>query len=365
MTDWRLRSAIAARAAQLMYAREESEYFTAKRKAAKQMGVNFKFAPKDLPSNAEIRDAVAELARLMEGPAREETITAMRVEALRWMRVLERFRPHLIGSVMTGHVRRGSDIDLHVFADSLSSIELALDDVGAKYTVERKSVSKAGVSRVYRHIHIDAEFPIELTIYTAAEVNFPFRSSITGDVIERLDANGLATLLRSQYPDLDLESEMDTALDHADAPMMYRLLLEPLSAVRQSPKYHPEGDALYHSLQVFELARAECPWDEELVTAALLHDVGKAIDPADHVGAAVESLEGLVTERTLWLVGHHMDAHAVRDRTIGARAQRRLRAHPDFDDLMRLNDWDRAGRQRGAIVCSVDEAIAWLCESVQ
>ena len=55
---------------------------------------------------------------------------------------------------------------------------------------------------------------------------------------------------------------------------------------------------LYHSLQVFELARDARPYDEEFLLAALLHDVGKGIDPADHVGAALSVLEGLITERT-------------------------------------------------------------------
>jgi len=41
---------------------------------------------------------------------------AMRVIALEAMQALERFSPRLIGSVATGHVRRGSDIDLHVCA---------------------------------------------------------------------------------------------------------------------------------------------------------------------------------------------------------------------------------------------------------
>jgi hypothetical protein len=38
------------------------------------------------------------------------------------MRVLCKFRPRLIGRVMTGHIRRGSHIDLHVFSDSVNAV---------------------------------------------------------------------------------------------------------------------------------------------------------------------------------------------------------------------------------------------------
>ena len=51
----------------------------------------------------------------------------------------------------------------------------------------------------------------------------------------------------------------------------------------------------------------------------MLHDVGKAIDPQDHVAAGVEALRGAVTERTLWLIEHHMDLLCGRDRPPGAR----------------------------------------------
>src|SRR6266480_6333984 len=121
MSNAKLRQAIALEAARLMYERVESEYFTAKRKAAKQVcrkGVK----PEDLPSNAEIREQIQVFARIHEGDKRTENLRDMRLEALRLMRLLRPFRPRLIGSVMTGHVRKGSDIDLHVFCDAVGLV---------------------------------------------------------------------------------------------------------------------------------------------------------------------------------------------------------------------------------------------------
>ena len=65
MSDAKLRHAIAFEAARLMYERVESEYFTAKRKAAKRL-CRGTVKPSDLPSNAEIRDQVQLFARPSE-----------------------------------------------------------------------------------------------------------------------------------------------------------------------------------------------------------------------------------------------------------------------------------------------------------
>src|SRR6516165_2828788 len=121
MSNAKLRQAIALEAARLMYERVESEYFTAKRKAAKRLcrqGVK----PADLPSNAEIREQIQVFARIHEGEKRTQHLRDMRLQALRLMRLLRPFRPRLIGSVMTGHVRKGSDIDIHVFTDSAERV---------------------------------------------------------------------------------------------------------------------------------------------------------------------------------------------------------------------------------------------------
>ena len=182
MADAKLRHAIAFDAARLMYDRVESEYFTAKLKAAKRLTRGY-VKPADLPSNAEIRDLIQMFARTHEGDKRTDNLKAMRLAALAMMHRFRRFRPRLIGSVLTGHVRKGSDIDLHLFADHIDAVTSTLDADGIEHVVERKQVTKAGESRVFTHVHVDDEFAFELTVYAEKLCHFAFTSSITGKPI--------------------------------------------------------------------------------------------------------------------------------------------------------------------------------------
>ena len=361
MADTRLRRAIAFEAARLMYSRSESEYFTAKQKAAKRL-CRGPVKPGDLPSNAEIRDVVQSFARTHEGERRTDDLKAMRFAALRLMRLLCRYRPRLIGSVMTGHVRKGSDIDLHLFADSLEPITTLLENEGLQFDVERKQITKHGETRLFTHVHVHDRFPFELTVYAADQAHFVFRSSITGKAIERASIAELEAMLAREYPDTDIDGTLAEADEAIDPYQLFRMLLLPLEQVKQNAQWHPEGDALYHTLQVFALACAARPWDEEFLLAALLHDVGKGIDRYDHVAAGLQALEGLLTERTAWLIENHMLAHDYRAGSLGAKACKRLEASDDFEDLMLLHEVDMGGRVPGATVGTVDEAIAFLRE---
>src|SRR5207237_8493095 len=69
MADAKLRHAIAFEAARLMYERTESEYFTAKRKAAARV-CRGSVKPSDLPGNAETRELLQVFARTHEGARR-------------------------------------------------------------------------------------------------------------------------------------------------------------------------------------------------------------------------------------------------------------------------------------------------------
>src|SRR5260370_13473806 len=332
MANDKLRRQIALDAARLMYERVESEYYTAKRKAAKQLcrkGVK----PEDLASNAEIREQIQHFARIHEGDRRIENLRDMRLHALRLMRLLRAFRPRLIGSVMTGHVRKGSDIDIHVFTDGVSLVSDILKNEGYPFDVERKQVVKHQESRVFTHIHIYDRFNFELTIYAEDKAHYVFKSSVTGKAIERASIRELEELLLKEYPGINLDEEQSTN-GQVDPYQLYRMLLLPLEDVRQSPQYHPEGDALFHSLQVFELAREQRPYDEEFLLAALLHDIGKGLDPSDHVMAGLTALDGAITERTRFLIEHHMHAHDYQIGKLPGRLRRELETSADFDDLM-------------------------------
>lgn len=361
MSSDKIRRRVAWEAARLMYDREETEYLRAKLKAARRIARG-EFKPGDLPSNREIRDQIQLWAQLHEGERRTDNLREMRLDALRLMRLLRRFRPRLIGSTLTGHVRRGSDIDLHLFSGSVEAVAAALDEEGLSYEVERKRVRKQGEERTFVHIHVQDRFLFELTIYASDMAHYVFKSSITGKAIERASIAELEQLLAREYPDVSLEQSVLEAENRVDRFQIYEMLLLPLENVKENPKYHPEGDALYHSLQVFDLARTELPYDEEFLLAALLHDVGKAIDPHDHVAAGLEALAGHITPRVAWFIGHHMAGQDLLDGGLGARARQRLAESEDYEELKLLARCDRGGRSQGGDVPDLSEAIEYLRE---
>lgn len=216
-----LRAQIALEAARLMYEEDVKQYFTAKRMAAKRMlgrvgGKRLRYRPQDLPSNGEIRDALLMLAELAEGDRRTRRLFAMRIVALEAMRALASFEPRLIGSVSTGHIRRGSDIDVSVFTDSEESLELHLRKLGWTFETERVSILKFGQIREYLHIHVADVFPIELTVYALRELRFRPKSSTDGKPIRRMKIAALEATLMQEHPEAWGEYLADGTIMHLD-----------------------------------------------------------------------------------------------------------------------------------------------------
>jgi hypothetical protein len=154
-------------------------------------------------------------------------------------------------------------------------------------------------------------------------------------------------------------TEPDTVADdeHPDAFALFQTLMQPLAMVQLDPHTHPEGDALYHSLQVFERGRDALPYDEEFLLACLLHEVGRAINPRHPVLSAIDALGTLITERTRFLIEQQPVA-AIYLRT--GECPKSLRKSPDFEDVLLLARCDRNGRIPGATVCTLEEAFEYI-----
>lgn len=247
-----IRAVLALEAARLMLEEGIKQYFVAKRIAAKRKlgrtgGKRTRYRPTDLPSNGEIREAILELSRIAEGSRRTRRLFAMRIVALEAMRELEGFEPRLIGSVSTGHVRRGSDIDISIFTDDEEGLERRLRSLAWTFEREVVTIQRAGGIREYVHFHVADLFAIELTVYPLRDLRLRTRSSTDGRPIVRFRIGDLESLAAQDHPEAWARYVEDGTIDGLaecleerddDDPTMPSLgfdgLLEPLPAMSES-----------------------------------------------------------------------------------------------------------------------------------
>jgi len=201
-----LREAIAQLAAQIMYGEDVKQYFTAKHLAAKRLlgrtsTRGQRHRSRDLPSNGEIKQALLELVEDIEGDARTRRLFAMRIAAIEAMAELVDFAPRLIGSVATGHVRQGSDIDIHLFADDPEDVIAHVQHLGWTFDVRRVSIMKHGQPREFTHVEVPDVFPLELTVYPPRELRIRPRSSTDGKPIVRLRESAVRALCAREHPE--------------------------------------------------------------------------------------------------------------------------------------------------------------------
>ncbi|MCK4576817.1 HD domain-containing protein [candidate division WOR-3 bacterium] len=121
-------------------------------------------------------------------------------------------------------------------------------------------------------------------------------------------------------------------------------LLYACGGVEQQIEYHPEGDVLRHTFQVFKWAIRES-MDLDLILAALLHDVGKATYSNNHERDSVKMIEGFSSCKTVWLVKNHMRIWTyLKGEMQGLKKCLELANHCWLPELIQLARWDAKGR---------------------
>jgi hypothetical protein len=355
MPNDKLRRRLAFDAARLIYTRQESDPYRAVLRAARKAFRGW-LKPSEFPSATEIRLHLQKMSWITDGDARFDNLRDVRRKALELMRSLLQFSPRLVGSAVSGDVRRLRQIDLRLFTDNPVSVAAVLDAFDPATLHDELAVIRGGQSLSLPMWRLFEPLPTRIIAWPARYARRAIRRRATGIKVDQATLPQLEALIRREYPELE-----DSAPgDEIDRFQVYRMLLSPLASVEQSRRRHPEGDALYHSLQVFELARRELPYDEEFLLAALLHDVGKALDPQNHVAVGLAALNGHITERTGWLIANHTDAHRLLGGTIGQRARRRLQHDENYDELLLLARCDREGRVPGGEAPELDEALDYI-----
>jgi hypothetical protein len=352
---------IALEAARLLFSGRAATFATARLRATRRLAGAT--APNDLPSHHAIRRALGTLRR-QGGLGDVEQIRLRLIAVSPLMLALERFSPRLVGKVLRQPLNPRSVTQLVTFADEPDEVLRVCQRVGlvGNLPTAEQRPNAAGAELASWRVY--AQYPVRVRVYPSRMANAAVRHPHSRRRLH--DANLCEVLARAA--EASDHAQVDwTPMDEPPPPAssaarfaFYQSLLAPLALVQRSAAAHPERDVLYHSLQVFELARAARAYDEEFLLAALLHDVGLAIDPRNAVETCLATLGESVTPRTAWLIRHLPDIEALRGGRLGVRAERRLRASPDFDDLDCLSACDRNGRQIGRRVLELDEALDFV-----
>ena len=180
-----IRIEIAQAAAKLIVEHGLDDWAHAKRKAARQLGVN---EQSHLPSKEELEQAIREYNDLYRAQSQADLLREGRTQALAWMRRLAAFAPQLTAGFATGLAGAHSEIRIEVVADDSQAVELFLLSRDVRFQ-HAASIRGAGDSTQYL-MEADGAM-LRLTVVTSAQRRNIGRERLD----ERLDTAELETLL--------------------------------------------------------------------------------------------------------------------------------------------------------------------------
>jgi len=191
-----LRERIAHLAARIMAEDGIDDFGYAKRKAARQAGAR---DAKAMPDNEEIERALAQYRSLYQGESHLSLLRELREQALTVMQMLEKFRPHLIGSVLSGVAGKHSDIELQLYAENAKEVELYLLNRGVRYRPSQIRLYLNGEERVLPTFAFEHDgVEVRVTVFDDRDLRHGVRTSPNGRVLERGSIGTVQALLAAE-----------------------------------------------------------------------------------------------------------------------------------------------------------------------
>jgi hypothetical protein len=179
---------LASTAARLMAQDGLTDFTTAKKKAARQLGLGEHI---ELPDDSEVEAELRLYQALYQHEEHPGLLRSLRETARDVMQILDCFRPYLTGSVLDGTAGEHAEIDLQIFADSAKEVEIFLLDQGIEFEHATPRNDKAEAVLVVSTDVAD----VNLIIYPSQveRISFKYRD---GRPRERVRLPALETLLR-------------------------------------------------------------------------------------------------------------------------------------------------------------------------
>lgn len=124
----------------------------------------------------------------------------LRSEALRFMRMLDRFDPHLTGAVLDGTAGRYAETELHLFADSDKEVEIFLLNSKIPYQTSEKSYHYRGERRKMPMFILDGQYgSIKLIVFTPENARMTPRNVFGDGAIARVRSTAVEHLLNESH----------------------------------------------------------------------------------------------------------------------------------------------------------------------
>lgn len=190
-----MRLQLAQEAARLIAEEGIKDFHAAKQKAALRL-----HAPHthNLPRNDEVQHALNQYLRLFKENTQPQHLQHLRKTAHRVMSFFHDFSPRLVGSVVNGSANEHSDINIHLFVDSVEEVSIFLINKHIPYeldsqyiTLENGSAAELpGFSLMFEDIDV------QLTVFGCREIHHAPRCPINGKPMHRVDINKLDELIQ-------------------------------------------------------------------------------------------------------------------------------------------------------------------------
>ena len=166
MSSKNTKLSVANLAAQMIMEEGIKDYFFAKKKAAKSLGLNENVS---LPTNLQIDKAIEEFHKIFNQDTNIEFLEHFKDQALNVMDLFKSFKPHLMNELTKGIIPKFPEIKINLFADNIKDIEYVLLNSEISYEFsETKMYKKSGKNSIKSvpKIYLDSlPIPAEIKIY--------------------------------------------------------------------------------------------------------------------------------------------------------------------------------------------------------